>query len=145
MSQRKYAIELIAECGLGGAKPAGTPLEQNQKLTSVKYDESILQTNEPMMQDPSRYQRSVGRLLYLTMTRPDLAFPVQVLSQFMHCPKESHMEAALRVVRYLKEASGLGLLMPVEDTIELLAYCDLDWGTCLETRRSITGYLVKLG
>ncbi|XP_055825324.1 secreted RxLR effector protein 161-like [Solanum dulcamara] len=79
------------------------------------------------------------------MTRPDLAFSVQVLSQFMHCPKESHMEAALRVVRYIKEAPGLGLLMPAEDTNKLLAYCDSDWGSCLETRRSVTGYLVKLG
>ncbi|XP_049348897.1 secreted RxLR effector protein 161-like [Solanum verrucosum] len=77
------------------------------------------------------------------MTRPDLAFPVQVLSQYMHCPKESHMEAALRVVRYIKEALGLGLLMPAEDSNQLLSYCDSDWGACLETKRSVTGYLVK--
>ncbi|XP_055830877.1 secreted RxLR effector protein 161-like [Solanum dulcamara] len=79
------------------------------------------------------------------MTRPDLAFSVQVLSQFMHCPKESHIEAALRVVRYIKEAPGLGLLMPAKDTNKLLAYYDSDWGSCLEIRRSVTGYLVKFG
>ncbi|XP_060182041.1 secreted RxLR effector protein 161-like [Lycium barbarum] len=79
------------------------------------------------------------------MTRRDLAFSVQVLSQYMHCPKVSHMEAALRVVRYVKEVPGLGLLMPAENTHQLLAYCDSDWGACLETRRSVTGYLVKLG
>ncbi|KAL3346767.1 hypothetical protein AABB24_025289 [Solanum stoloniferum] len=148
MSQRKYALELIAECGLGGAKPAGTPLEQNKKLTFVQYDEYIPPGEEhkdPILQDPSRYQRLVGRLLYLTMTRPDLSFSVQVLSQYMHSPKESHMEAALRVVRYIKEAPGLGLLMPAGDTNQLLAYCDSDWGSCIETRRSVTVYLVKLG
>ncbi|XP_055822247.1 secreted RxLR effector protein 161-like [Solanum dulcamara] len=105
----KYALELIAESGLKGAKPAGTPLEQNQKLTSVKYDE------------------------------------LQVLSQYMHCPKESHMEAALRVVRYIKEAPGIGVLMPTKDTNQLQAYCDLDWGAYIETRRSVTGYLIKFG
>ncbi|XP_060211926.1 secreted RxLR effector protein 161-like [Lycium barbarum] len=79
------------------------------------------------------------------MTRPDLAFAVQVLSQYMHTPKQSHWEAALRVVRYIKEVPGLGLLMPSESTNELVAYCDSDWGGCLESRRSVTGYLVKLG
>ncbi|XP_049357250.1 secreted RxLR effector protein 161-like [Solanum verrucosum] len=77
------------------------------------------------------------------MTRPDLAFTAQVLSQFMHCPKESHMEAALRAVKYIKETPGLGLLMPAEQTTQLIAYCDSDWGACLETRKSVTGFLVK--
>ncbi|XP_019248858.1 PREDICTED: uncharacterized protein LOC109228134 [Nicotiana attenuata] len=79
------------------------------------------------------------------MIRPDIAFVAQVLSQYMHCPKESHMEAALRVVRYLKEAPGLGLLMPTQNTNKLSAYCDSAWGACLQTRRSVTGYLVKFG
>lgn len=79
------------------------------------------------------------------MIRPDLAFPVQVLSQFMHCPKKSHVDAALRVVRYIKEAPSLGLFMPAEVTTQLTGYCDSDLGACLETRRSITGYLVKFG
>ncbi|XP_055804313.1 secreted RxLR effector protein 161-like [Solanum dulcamara] len=79
------------------------------------------------------------------MTRPDLAFSVQVLSQYMHCPKESHIKIALRVVRYIKKAPGLGLLMPPEDTNKLLAYCNSDWGGCVETRRSVTDYLVKFG
>ncbi|XP_055826446.1 uncharacterized mitochondrial protein AtMg00810-like [Solanum dulcamara] len=148
MSQRKYALELIAECGLGGAKPAGTPLEQNKKLTSVKYDELLShegRVDDKQLQHPERYQRLVGRLLYLTMTRPAISFPVQVLSQYMHNPKESHMESALRVVRYLKEAPGLGLLMSSQSTNTLTAYCDSNWGACLETRRSVTGYLVKFG
>ncbi|XP_055830891.1 uncharacterized mitochondrial protein AtMg00810-like [Solanum dulcamara] len=148
MSQRKYALELILESGLEGAKPACTPLEMNQKLTSVQYDEHIYKTvaeDDKLLTDPTKYQRLVGRLLYLTMTRPALAFSVQVLSQFMHSPKQSHMDVALRVVIYVKEAPGLGLLMPTEDTNKLLAYCDSNWGACLETRRSVTGYLVKYG
>lgn len=148
LSQRKYGLELIAECGLGGAKPAGAPLEQNKKLTSVKYDEYISHGKEhedTILQDPRRYQRLVGRLLYLTMTQLDLSFSVQVLSQYMHSPKESHMETTLRVVRYIKEAPGLGLFMPAGDTDQLLAYCDSNLGSCIETMRSVTGYLLKLG
>ncbi|XP_055825640.1 secreted RxLR effector protein 161-like [Solanum dulcamara] len=79
------------------------------------------------------------------MTRPDLAFSVQKLSQYMHCPKESHMDATLRVARYIKEALGLGLFMSSEVTKQLLAYCNSDWGAYLETRRSVTGYLIKFG
>uniref|UniRef100_A0A3Q7GED5 Reverse transcriptase Ty1/copia-type domain-containing protein n=1 Tax=Solanum lycopersicum TaxID=4081 RepID=A0A3Q7GED5_SOLLC len=55
------------------------------------------------------------------------------------------MEAALRVVRYIKGTPGMGLMMPAGTTNQLMAYCDSDWGACLETRRSVTGYLVKLG
>ncbi|XP_016570718.1 uncharacterized mitochondrial protein AtMg00810-like [Capsicum annuum] len=148
MPQRKYALELVAATGLGGAKPVGTPLEVNQKLTSVKYDEHINNASverDNLLADPTTYQRLVGRLLYLTMTRPDLAFSIQVLSQFMLCPKQSHMEAALKVFRYIKEAPGMGLLMPAGETTQLTAYCDSNWGACLETRRSVIGYLVKFG
>nr|XP_025883812.1 uncharacterized protein LOC112940244 [Solanum lycopersicum] len=148
LCQRKYALELISEAGLSGAKPANTPLETNLKLTSVVYDKAIQHeaaTGDDELKDPAMYQRLVGRLLYLTMTRPDIAFVVQVLSQYMHCPKKSHMDAALRVVRYIKGTPGLGLFMPAKNSNQLSAYCDSDWGACLETRRSVTGYLVKFG
>ncbi|XP_015163690.1 uncharacterized mitochondrial protein AtMg00810-like [Solanum tuberosum] len=75
------------------------------------------------------------------MTRVDIAFVVQSL----HKPKHSHMEAALRVVRYIKGALGLGLLMPAESSSTLEALCDSDWAGCLQTRKSVTGYLVKFG
>uniref|UniRef100_A0A3Q7H9F9 Reverse transcriptase Ty1/copia-type domain-containing protein n=1 Tax=Solanum lycopersicum TaxID=4081 RepID=A0A3Q7H9F9_SOLLC len=103
-------------------------------------------TNEDiLLVDPTQYQRLVGKLLYLTMTRVDIAYVVQVLSQFMHSPKQSHMNAALRVVKYIKNAPGLGLLMPSDSSGKFVAYCDSTWGSCLQTRRSVTGYLVKFG
>ena len=55
------------------------------------------------------------------------------------------MEAALRVVRYIKGTAGLGLFMPSNKGSEMVAYCDSDWGACVEPRRSITGYMIKLG
>lgn len=55
------------------------------------------------------------------------------------------MDIALRVVRYIKGTPGLGLFMPAKRTNQLHAYCDSDWGACLETRRSVTGYIVQFG
>ena len=55
------------------------------------------------------------------------------------------MEAALRVVRYIKGTASLGLFMPSNKGNEMVAYCDSDWGACVETRRSVTGYMIKLG
>nr|XP_016457629.1 PREDICTED: uncharacterized mitochondrial protein AtMg00810-like [Nicotiana tabacum] len=101
MCQRKYALELISETCLGGAKSSGTQLELNRKLTSVEYDKCIQSTSQEgdqKLKEPSCYHRLVGRLLYLTMTRPDIAFVVQVLSQYMHCPKMSYMEESRKSV-----------------------------------------------
>ncbi|XP_069152937.1 uncharacterized mitochondrial protein AtMg00810-like [Solanum lycopersicum] len=148
MNQRKYALGLVSELGLAGCKPSSTPLEFNHKLTSTVFDEFIgknANAEDSLLDDFGKYQRLIGKLLYLTMTRPDIAFVVQVLSQYMHSPKSSHMEAALRVVKYIKGTAGLGLFMPSNKDNEMVAYCDSDWGACVETRRSVTGYMIKLG
>lgn len=105
MNQRKYALGFVSELGLARCRPASTPLEFNHKLTSNVFDECtgrVNNTEDKLLNDFGKYQRLIGRLLYLTMTRPNIAFVVQVLSQYMHSPKLSHMEAALRVVRYIK-------------------------------------------
>ncbi|XP_059302902.1 uncharacterized mitochondrial protein AtMg00810-like [Lycium ferocissimum] len=146
MHQRKYALELISDMGLVGSKPASTPMEVNQKLTTAEFDHHIPSENsDPLLSNPTAYQRIVGRLLYLTTTRPDIAFVVQCLSEFMHSPKESHMEAAIRLVKYIKQAPGLGILMNSHSLNHLSVHCDADWGSCVNSRRSTTGYLVKYG
>lgn len=149
MNWRKYALELISEMGLSGARHVHTPLYPNIKLICIEYDSHIQDTNtiarDKPLTDVGRYQRLVGRLLYLTMTRVDISFAVQVLSQYMHAPKESHMEAELRLIRYIKSAPGLGLFMPSQSSELLTVYYDSDWGTYVQTRRSISGYLMKFG
>uniref|UniRef100_A0A3Q7J9Y0 Reverse transcriptase Ty1/copia-type domain-containing protein n=1 Tax=Solanum lycopersicum TaxID=4081 RepID=A0A3Q7J9Y0_SOLLC len=99
----------------------------------------------PLTQDVTGYQRLVGRLLYITITRPDISFTVQVLSQFMQQPKRSHWEAAMRLVRYIKSNPGQGILLSSKKSLELEAFCDSEWAACPNTRRSVTGYMVKLG
>uniref|UniRef100_A0A3Q7HXW2 Reverse transcriptase Ty1/copia-type domain-containing protein n=1 Tax=Solanum lycopersicum TaxID=4081 RepID=A0A3Q7HXW2_SOLLC len=145
MHQRKYAMELIPDSEMSGSKPCATPVEVKQKLTTSEFDDHFKLDNGNVLLDSGEYQRLVGRLLYLTITRPDIAFAVQILSQFMHVPKSSHMEAALRVVKYVKQAAGFGILMSAKPTNILQGFCDADWGSCIHSRRSITGYMIMFG
>ncbi|XP_031255632.1 uncharacterized protein LOC116113620 [Pistacia vera] len=146
LSQRKYVLELVSDSGLSTCKPSIIPVEQNIKLTSQQYDyETASSENDPLLQDPTSYQRLVGRLIYLTMTRPDISYVVHILSQFMHQPKQSHMDAAIKVLKYLKGCPGLGLLLPRDGNFDITAYCDLDWGTCPMTRKSLIGFCIKIG
>ncbi|XP_059290465.1 uncharacterized mitochondrial protein AtMg00810-like [Lycium ferocissimum] len=95
--------------------------------------------------DQAAYQRLIGKLLYLTVTRPNRSFVVQSLSQFLQHPKVSHMEAALRIVRYVKHQPGQGLLLSSSCNHTITAYCDADWTPCPITRTSMTGFMIKIG
>ncbi|XP_049378310.1 uncharacterized mitochondrial protein AtMg00810-like [Solanum stenotomum] len=107
MHQRKYALQLIVEIGLSGAKTSGTLMDVNVELTSKQYDDQTKENQGDKLVDPSAYQKLIGKLLYLNMTRPDISFSVQTLSQFLQQPKKSHIDAALRVVKYIKKQTTL--------------------------------------
>ncbi|KAJ4717148.1 Retrovirus-related Pol polyprotein from transposon TNT 1-94 [Melia azedarach] len=134
--QRKYALDIISETGLLGAKPAEFPMEQNHKLALVAGK---------LHDDPEQYRRLIGRLIYLGVTRPDLAYFVHILSQFMQQPREEHWEAALRIVRYLKKNPGQGILLRADSKLSLEGWCDSDWASYPLTRRSLSGWFVLLG
>ena len=78
----------------------------------------------------------------MTITRPNLAFSVHILSQFMDKPRQPHLEAAHRVLRYIKQAPAQGLIFSAKSDFHLKAFLDLDWAGYLDTRRSITGLCV---
>ncbi|XP_056844130.1 retrovirus-related Pol polyprotein from transposon RE1 isoform X2 [Raphanus sativus] len=136
LSQRKYTLDIITECGLLGCKPAGSPMDQNHKLAKA---------TGLVLADPEKYRRLTGRLIYLLATRPDLAYSVHILSQFMQTPQEDHWLAALKVVRYLKGTVGQGILFSATSSLSLTGWCDADWGGCLTTRRSLSGWIIQLG
>ncbi|KAG7532447.1 Reverse transcriptase RNA-dependent DNA polymerase [Arabidopsis thaliana x Arabidopsis arenosa] len=136
LSQRKYCLDVIEECGLSGSRPAETPLEQNHKLAS---------STSSLFSEPDKYRRLVGRLVYLTHTKPEISYAVNMLAQFMQKPLLDHWEAALRLVRYLKGCPGQGILLSSTSDLQLKAFSDSDHAGCPLTRRSLTGYLVKLG
>jgi hypothetical protein len=87
----------------------------------------------------------VGKLIYLSHTRPDIAYAVSVISQFMHSPKEVHLQAAHRVLQYLKSTPGRGILFRRNGGLMLEAYTDTDYVGSLIDRRSTTRYCTFLG
>ncbi|XP_073049461.1 secreted RxLR effector protein 161-like [Primulina eburnea] len=90
--------------------------------------------------EKQRYQRLVGRLIYLSHTRPDIGFAVSYVSQFMHNPKQCHMDAVYRILRYLKKSPGKGILFQKHDDRNIVMFSDADWAGSRIDRRSTTGY-----
>ncbi|XP_057749111.1 retrovirus-related Pol polyprotein from transposon RE1 isoform X1 [Arachis stenosperma] len=136
MNQRKYILDLLKETGLLGCKAAETPIEPNLKLKPAE-PENVM--------DKGRYQRLVGRLIYLSHTRPDIAFAVSMVSQFMHSPGQEHMDAVFRILRYLKGSPGKGLLYKKHGHLQVEAYTDADWAGNVMDRRSTSGYCTFVG
>lgn len=87
----------------------------------------------------------MGALQYVTVIRPDIAFAVNKVCQFMHAPKESHWQAVKRILRYLSSTSSQGLTLTRSAALHLTAFCDVDWGSDPDDRKSTTGYCVFLG
>ncbi|KAK6131471.1 hypothetical protein DH2020_034779 [Rehmannia glutinosa] len=135
ISQRKYVLDLLKETGMLGCKPANTPIEANHGLKE----------NIGELVDIDRYQRLVGRLIYLSHTRPDIAYAVSIASQFMHSPRTTHLDAVFRILRYLKSCPGKGLLFSSNGHLGIEAYTDADWGGSPNDRRSTSGYCVFIG
>ena len=99
-----------------------------------------------LLPNPSQYRRLIGKLLYLTLTRPNIAFSVHQLKKpISFATKTTYLQAAHRVLKYLKRSLGQGLLFSTSFDLHLKGYCDSDWASCPDTRRSITGYCVFLG
>lgn len=136
VSQRKYTLDLLKEYNMMDAKPLQLPMDPNLKLTPDKGD---------ILPSPTAYQRLLGKLIYLTITRPDIAFSVQLLSQHMHQPTTVHMQAAKRLLRYLLGTYSQGILFASTSAAYLTAYCDSDWASCPISRRSTSGYCIFLG
>lgn len=121
LNQRKYALDLLLDTGLTTAKPSVIPLGQNYHL--LDNNSAVLSVTKA-----SSYRQLVGRLIYLTITRPDLSYTVHILSQFMNSPRVDHMLVVFKVLRYIKSSPGKGLFIPATLTLNLSAFCDSDWG-----------------
>nr|GEZ89078.1 hypothetical protein [Tanacetum cinerariifolium] len=116
-----------------GCRPSAFPFEQGTALDKGEEEARV---------DATKYQRLVGRLLYLQATLPDVTYAVNVLNQFVSDPQQNHLDATKWVLRYLKGTPGQGILLPREGRTALNAYCDSDWLGCSFTRWSRTGYLL---
>ncbi|CAL0306711.1 unnamed protein product [Lupinus luteus] len=105
----------------------------------------LRQHDSDLFHDPVLYRQLVGRLLYLTNTRPDIAFCTQQLSQFMGNPTIIHYKALTRVFRFLKTTPGQGLFFSANSIVQIKGFADSDWATCPDTRKSISGYCMFIG
>ncbi|KAA0040884.1 Beta-galactosidase [Cucumis melo var. makuwa] len=117
VSQRKYTLNLLTETGILGCRLADTPIEFNCKLGN---------SDDQVPVDKEQYQRLVGKLIYLSHTRPDIYFAVSAVSQFMQAPYEEQMEVVKRILRYLKTAPGKGK--------STSGYCTFVWGNLVTWR-----------
>jgi len=136
LSQRKYASEIIERDDMAACKSSSTPVDTKPKLSA---------NSSAPYADPSHYRSLAGALQYLTFTRPDIAYVVQHVCLFMHDPREEHMHALKRIVRYIQGTLDHGLHLYPSSTSTLLSYTDANWGGCPDTRRSTSGYFVFLG
>ena len=114
-------------------KPVDTPTVQNHRLGEYSDQAST---------DKGRYQRLVGKLIYLSHTRPDIAYAVNIVSQFMHNPSEDHMDAVIRILRYSKSSLGEGLLFSKNGHLRINGYTYADWARNISNRRSTSSYFM---
>jgi hypothetical protein len=97
-------------------------------------NKKLLKDEGELFEDPGRYRHLVGKLNYLTITRPDISYAVSVVSQFLEAPRVSHWEAVTRIIRYLKRQPGLGILYRPNRHLRVEGFTDADWadwaGSC---------------
>uniref|UniRef100_A0A2N9H0E6 CCHC-type domain-containing protein n=1 Tax=Fagus sylvatica TaxID=28930 RepID=A0A2N9H0E6_FAGSY len=136
LSQAKYASDLLSRAGLTDTKVVSTPLEMNARLTPL---------DGTPLRDATLYRQLVGSLVYLTVTRPDIAHAVHLVSQFLSAPHSTHYAAVLHILRYIKGTMFHGLHFSAHSTLDLCAYSDADWAGDPTDRRSTTGFCFFLG
>jgi histone deacetylase 1/2 len=120
LNQAKYVKDLLCKTNMENCKPIGSPMVSSCRLSRFGTD---------TMSDPSLYRSTVGALQYATLTRPDIAFSVNKVCQFMAHPLESHWKAVKRILRYLKGTMNHGLLLHPSASsppFSLRAYSDVD-------------------
>ncbi|XP_028111984.1 uncharacterized protein LOC114310233 [Camellia sinensis] len=131
ISEAKYANEVIHHAGLIDTKIADTPIELNVKLNT---------TDSVPLPDPTLYLEFMGCLIYLTVTRLNLAYDVHVVSQFIFAPYSTHWAALVRILHYLRGAIFQGLLLSFTSSLALVAYVDADWAGNVTDRKSTSGF-----
>ncbi|CAL8119630.1 unnamed protein product [Prunus armeniaca] len=137
INQLKYAHDLLQKHNLEHCKSVTTPIAAKVVLSN---------TDGPLLPSQTEFCELVGCLQYLTLTRPNIAYAVNTVSQFMNASRAPHLVAAKRILQYVKRTVDHGLVFrPQTRTARLCAYSNVDWAGCPDTRRSTSDYLIYLG
>jgi hypothetical protein len=134
INQRHYVLSMLFKFGMADCKSILTPLDR-----SVKHC-----PDSGKVCDPTRFRRIIESLIYLTITRPDLSYPVGVISQYMVRPTKEHLQSVLRILRYVSGTKDWGLLYRACTTMQLADYTDADWADSAADRRSASGYAFSI-
>jgi hypothetical protein len=138
LSQEKYALDVLSRVGMLNCKMTPTPLSATEKLSRFE--------GEPLNSEYCTWYRSiVGALQYLTLTRPDLAFSVKKVCQFLHCPTSVHWSAVKRILIYVRYTCSIGLRIGRSTSMLISAFSDVDWVGSVDDRRSTGGFAIYLG
>ena len=138
IDQKSYLKDILRRFSMEDCKPVSTPIEPGSKFTKLADGEDVV--------DETLYQAAVGSLNYAAIaTRPDLSVAVGVLSQFMKNPGKEHWVGIKRVFRYIKGTLDYGLKFSHSDSFCLYGYSDADWAGCVDTRKSTSGQVFRLG
>jgi hypothetical protein len=135
LSQQRYILDLLQKSNMSEAIPVKTPMSTAHALS--------LLSDDPLT-NPSPYRSLVGALQYLSLTRPNISFAVNKVSQFMHRPTSLHLQAVKCILRYLKSTISYGLLLRRFSSYTLQAYSDADWASYPDDRKSTRGFYVFL-
>jgi hypothetical protein len=136
LHQRQYALDILERAGMTDCKLCSTPVDTQAKLSA--------DPGAPVA-DPTSYRSLAGALQYLTFTPPDLTYAVQLVCLHRHDPREPHLAALKRLLRYACGTVGFGLDLHRSPSSELVIYTDAYWVGCPDTRRSTSGYAVFMG
>ncbi|XP_073133444.1 secreted RxLR effector protein 161-like [Henckelia pumila] len=134
VSQWKYMLDLLKKTGMLGCKPSKIPIELGHK--------DKLFEGEPV--DKVSCQRLVGKLIYLSHTRPDIAFAVSLVSQYMHSPCQGHLDVVYRILRYLKQTPSNDLFFKKTNDRGVKTFTDVDWAGFIDDRKSTSGYCTSV-
>ncbi|GJU48408.1 hypothetical protein Tco_1217963 [Tanacetum coccineum] len=129
ISQDKYVDEILKKYGFLTVKTASTPMETSKPLVKDENAEDV---------DVYLYRSTIGSLMYLTSSRPDIMFVVCACARFQVTPKVSHLHAVKRIYRYLKGQLKLGLWYPKDSPFDLEAYTGSDYASASLERKSTT-------
>ncbi|XP_057808439.1 uncharacterized mitochondrial protein AtMg00810-like [Salvia miltiorrhiza] len=136
INHSKYAKELINKFSIQHMTSVKIPMNTNWKVDPGTEGKSVSST---------KYKEIIGSLLYLTASRPDIAFAVGVCARYQSDPKEPHMDAAKRILRYLKGTPDIGLWYPADENFKLSGYSVSDFAGCKIDRKSTSGTCQFLG
>ncbi|KAM6577464.1 hypothetical protein CsatB_029301 [Cannabis sativa] len=136
LTQQKYTRDLLAKTQLLDSKPQSTPMCSTTKLSA---------TISTPMDNPTHYRSIIGALQYLIMSRPDDAFTVNKLSQYMQAPTSEHWGACKKILRYLAGLIVHGLVYKLATRFDIQGFTDSDWAGCFDDRKSTLGYCIFLG